>query len=269
MKGYGWNGSAWWESPMPAAKKPAATKKVTKAEAFENVKELRKKIRLLKECLPGIHSGAELKAAMATTDLYVQNVLKYVPGFDLILQQERSAAANAGPKLSPYLAAMVLEIGELVQKIPTFDKAPEGEAENKLGAIRALMKAKPTLSEVEQEKQLKAIRAIVGLKPPKKPVAKKPVVKETISISFESDVLLPDLKENQSVESGQIIGDPIPWKDIPDGTPITWGGFMVWIPKGQDDTGGGASPYYVHPDWLPHLSAVKKLKTAKTLKGET
>jgi hypothetical protein len=254
MKGYGWNGSAWWESPMPAAKKPAATKKVTKAEAFENVKELRKKIRLLKEHFPGNHSGAELKAAMATTDLYVQNVLQHVPGFDLILQQERSAAANAGAKLSPYLANMVLEIGELVQKIPTFDKAPEGEAENKLGAIRALMKAKPTLSEVEQEKQLKAIRAIVGLKPPKKPVAKKPP---------SSLPLPPSVPSHQSVEPGQLIGNPIPWDDIPDGTPITWGGFMVWIPKGQDDTNGGESLYYVHPDWLLHIAALK------TLKGET
>ncbi len=250
-------------------------------QAYQNVHRLRTLMRQLYRAVgldpnyattsQGVHVAArkltdDLILSITTTG--VRNALKDA------IANERIYAAQVGGTVPASLQAMVSEAYDLTQKIPSWDKLPDGKDANTLRAIEALLKT----SKSSPDTVLKAVKLIIDPevvifkpKPPPKPkVHPKPVIK--FDPPKPSYNMTPVNKEGPV---GSTWGYQVPYYMIKNGQPMTWAACLQWVVKiqGEPKPGKHGDKFYVHPSTvtnaqLKHHNALQVI-AEKMTPGET
>lgn len=244
-----------------------------KKEAYKNVTRLRVRLRSLYRAagLEGTYvSGMSgLKATQDVVDAWVAGIGVTTTRTQLqeALQKERTYAAAIGQSgLNESMRYAIEDAYKLVQVIPSWDGLPDGETENKLQAIEALLKT--SNATFHPEKVLKSIRAIVdpdSLTVPEPPAPKPKSVPLTEFIAAATpaqssgsaevhpETGIPVSKYNLKDVNLNTGADPwgyhCPYYMIKKGQPITWGSCSMWVDKDNVKPGKTGALYFVHPEY--------------------
>jgi hypothetical protein len=242
-------------------------------QAYENIKTIRRIVRDLHRQVFEIPMSGTLKQARKTTDYYVEVVCD--PMLTNALKYERQVAETSSSSPIPMsLKDGIEDLYGLAQRVPSYKELPEGEADNQIRSIQALMKLNQNATEKRRAQLYNSFELILNPEIAQEKAEKKVKEKTAKAIAAAQEAALAAKKAKAAAKAQSAyhmtnvdkkdLVQKVKFGAVKKGQPITWGACLYWVDKGSPGaTYQVGETYYLHPNFT-----AKAPVKAPFLKGE-